>query len=231
MWQAIYDSPWHHPLACWLATAALLGWLIGAWRRVADFTRAWLIVFALLVTADAAVTGNWALVSNDSPLSRPLALGFTIAAEWLFFLLSEREAAGTRLGWLTSAGWAALVPVGHFLATQSWWQDTAGRFSHSADTALFWYELAFLGAALIYQNLWLRRRLRNRPQSRWLMRLAAFQVAMYAGFALADGLILAHVDWGYGLRVVPNLMYYVGFIWLVALTAVAVPAVAATESL
>lgn len=219
MWQAIYESPWHHPIACWLAAAALLGWLIGAWRRIDVFHRGWLLTYVAIVATDAAVTGNWALLSDESPLRRQLALGLTVAGQGLFFLICERAAAGPRLGWLTALGWTLLTPLAHEFATHGWWQDMASSLRHSPDAALLLYDAGFLAAVLVYRLVWLRRRLRGRPDAARLAMLATFQVVQAAAFLVADGLNQFSAQSGDGLRTLPSLMYYVGFMWLVALTA------------
>lgn len=72
------------------------------------------------------------------------------------------------------------------------------------------YELAFLVAALALRHWVVPARVPGTaPRLRtYLRRVLAYVAAYYALWALADTLILAGLDLGWGLRIVPNQLYY-----------------------
>ena len=47
---------------------------------------------------------------------------------------------------------------------------------------------------------------------RFVRDLTHFEMAQYVAWASADVVILSGVDVGYGMRLVPNLMYYAAFV-------------------
>lgn len=222
MWQQVYDSGWHHPAACWLATgaAALAVWR--TWRERAPSLRRWWWLFALGIAVDAAWTGAWSPVPSTHPIYQPMAILFVVLGDWRYFALGERELAGGGRGWWTGLGWTLVVPVLHGLAIRMW----PAVFADSHVLFLV-YELA---QALVVGVWWLRRGVRLSGETRrWLGLVTAFELCQYLGWAAADVVIVQGHDVGYGLRMLPNLMYYAGFVAFAWWTAprVRAPAVAA----
>lgn len=210
MWQHLYDSPINQPLAGWVLTAATLFWLVSkqpGWLRLV------LTAFAFQLCLDNLLTGAWNPLRADSPLNQPLAILFVILGDWRFFLLTEHFNPNTRHPWLTSLGFALIVPVlqGAVIAILPLAFPTL-RHTFVA------YELAFLALAVVWRSLVLPKRLRgaSEPTRRWLFDLAHFEIAQYALWPLADVLILAGTDTGrdagYALRLFPNVMYYGAFL-------------------
>ena len=80
------------------------------------------------------------------------------------------------------------------------------------------YELMFI--ALATGNYIVRiRPSADGPRKKWLSTVNMFFLAGYCGWALSDIIILSGVDFGHALRIVPNVMYYAGFIPVVFLAA------------
>ncbi len=209
MWQAIYNSPWHHPLASWLATAALALWL---WRSGSGLTRSvrlFLAWFCLEIALDAWWTGGWSPVPSDHPLSQPVSILWVILGDYRFFALGELQRVGSRRGWWTGLAWTLVVPVTHGLCI---------RLFPQAFTDLRWVFLAYELAQTAMVALWwlLRGRQLQGPSRGWLQAVTAFELTQYLGWAGADVLILGGVEQGHGLRILPNLMYYAGFLAYVA---------------
>jgi hypothetical protein len=205
MWKAIYDSPLHHPLACWLATSGLLLWAANR-ARLPGRARAWLWLFGLCILADATLTGAWSPLPAEHPASQPLAIAFVVAGDWRFFVWGTLLASDGPpwRAWLTGLGWALIVPLLHGAAIRAW---------PSAMSDLRVVYLAYeLGLAAVVGVWWWRQRRRACPQQRAIGSLASFELLQYLGWATADIVILAGSDLGHGLRLVPNLMYYAGFL-------------------
>jgi hypothetical protein len=72
------------------------------------------------------------------------------------------------------------------------------------------YELAFLAVALVLRNGIVPTRVpAAEPRLRTYLRTVLTYVAVYyALWAAADGLILAGIDAGWALRMIPNQLYY-----------------------
>jgi hypothetical protein len=210
MWQHLYDGPLNQPLAGWLLTALTLAWL---WRQPRGWLRMVLIAFALQLCLDNYLTGTWNPLPSTSPLNQPLAILFVILGDWRFFLLTEKFNPRTRAPWLLSLGFALIVPVAQGAATTLLPQ----AFPTLRHTFLA-YELAFLSLAVFWRARVLLVRLNDAPEPtrRWLLALAHFEIAQYALWPLADVLILSGTDAGreagYALRLVPNTLYYGGFL-------------------
>jgi hypothetical protein len=198
-------------------------WLTRRWWQLGPTLRIWLLLFSVAIALDAWWTGPWSPVAPDHPWSQPVAIAFVVLGDWRYFALGEREVTQSARGWLTGLGWTLVVPVLHGLAIRAWPEGFT-----SMHVVFLTYELA---QALVVSLWWhLRgRRLSSRHQHgavhRWLRWVTAFELLQYLSWACADGLILQGSDAGYGLRLLPNLLYYAGFL---AFTAWLAPRPAAT---
>lgn len=189
MWQSLYDSSWHHPVSFWILQALLLVALVARPPRARR-------VMALLV-------GGTALAALDAWLTQPaslvprawqanVGLGFVILGDWRYwFVRALRPGRPWRVAALRSLGLALIVPVA-MLGPQL--LGVSGR------TLYLLYE----GSAFL---LTLGIALATRRQ----LPLAAFWLVMYGLWIVADLLILAGLDLGYAVRLVPNALYYGGF--------------------
>jgi len=100
----------------------------------------------------------------------------------------------------SAAAWTLLVPAATGVLYSPAWLGLA-----SWPTQGLWliYELCFAALAL-----WLRRRMPTPA----LRAIALYAFAYYALWASADVLILRGVDAGWGLRALPNQLYYAWFV-------------------
>ena len=219
MFQAIYDSPWHNPAAFLILGAAFLA----LWMRRRPFLVAYVALFALVTFADCVATGG----SPPAALARSswgsaISIAFIILGDFRYFLLVERFArrplarpldATAPITWLSAAGLALIVPVGSALVNRA----LSGREADVRWTYLV-YEVMFAALALALRFLVLPRRLAPAPPEvrAWLLAVTSFEIAQYALWALADVIILAGADLGFGLRLIPNFMYYAFFLPFVA---------------
>ena len=82
------------------------------------------------------------------------------------------------------------------------------------------YELTFICMAFTYGAIVLLPRLASVDDkiARWLKWVLGFQLCGYVGWALCDLIILSGYDVGHALRILPNAMYYAGFIPIVYFT-------------
>ncbi len=207
MFESLYGSPWHHPYFFWAFGGPLLG--LFAWRALtseaprARALAALLAAFQLGILADA-----WLNAPKLSPLSggtaEAVAIAFVILGDARFFLLLERFGRGqTRLrASVYALGWSLLVPVGSLLAKS---------FSSNGRVHYLTYELAF-AALVIGLRTQLIPRLPPGPGRTFALRLCGYELTQYLLWATADVCILAGREEGYLLRLVPNALYYVGFV-------------------
>ena len=108
-----------------------------------------------------------------------------------------------------AALWSFVVPIASF-AFRSLLPDSPSR----KQTMFLFYEALFTVLMLAARFVW------PSPRTRWGKRVVLYVVAYYALWALSDALILGlHLDVGYLLRVVPNVLYYGGLLAAVSLTA------------
>lgn len=211
--KALYDSGWHHPFAAYLGLAVLAVLLARAPRGT--FLFRWAALFGLVLAADATITGAWSPLPSSSPLFTPLSIAFVILGDARFFFLQERFARpdASRLQVTIVAALTSLVvPVTSTLLREVFPLLSEGRW------LFLGYELLALAFVL---GTWL---VRYRPaleaeSRRWLGRVTALFVTLYALWATADVLILWGVELGHLLRIVPNVLYYAVF--LVATVALA----------
>lgn len=221
MFQAIYESPWHNPAAFWAAGIAFLA----LWMRRKPFLVAYFALFGLETLADALASGGWAPSALlTSPLRTAFTVAFVILGDFRYFLLVERFAHRPHArpsdptspgAWASAAGLALVVPVLAEVARRALPAGLDGRWTYLA------YELLFLAFALVLRFAVLPRRLAGAPATArtWLLRITAFEIGQYALWATADIVLLRGVEAGHLLRLVPNAMYYAGFLPFVAYRA------------
>jgi len=193
MWQSLYDSSWHHPVTFWILQALLLVALAVRPPRAPR-------VLALLV-------GGTALAALDAWLTQPasvvpktwqanVGLIFVILGDWRYWFV---RALGPERRWrpaaLRSLGLALIVPVAMIVPQLL---GVTGR------PLYLLYECSAFALALGVAMVTRRQ-----------LSLAAFWLVMYGLWIVADLLILAGLDLGFAVRLVPNALYYGGFWTLV----------------
>lgn len=189
----------------------------GAEPRAAGFVRAWAAVFAV-----ATIVDPLAIARAGAPM-----LPFVLLGDFRVFLLllavraPERPLAGTIA---RAAAWTLIVP----LVAWALYRLLLVAAGPVPDQVLWLiYECAFAVLALAW-----RARLgpaRRAPAVRFLRAVLAYVAAYYALWVLADVLILSGQDVGWGLRALPNQLYYA--FWVPAVWALFFsPRYAATSS-
>lgn len=220
MLEAFYKSDLQGLYALWVVPGLFLAWLLlragaedgGAEPRAARFVRAWAVVFGIETLLDPLATGpmlGWFGVA-DAPYALAFILPFVLVGDLrvfllIFFLLSPERGATHATG--RAALWTLIVPLFAWTTNRAL-AAVAGPFP---DQSLWLvYELGFTALAL-----YLREQLipteagEGRPAVIGCARsLAAYVAVYYALWAAADVLILAGLDAGWGLRVIPNQLYY-----------------------
>ncbi|HEU4407015.1 MAG TPA: hypothetical protein VFS43_17230 [Polyangiaceae bacterium] len=208
--KAVYESPWHNPILFLAVGAAFL--IIVA--RQLPFFRAYAVLFTIEIMADALLTGGWSPLAAGSKAASAFAVFFVVLGDWRYFLLLERQAvrphARVPLGLLSLLA-SLVVPVSSMAIVQAGPES----WRASSRTLFLVYELLFAAlAALLRLRLkaWAFPKL-DPTQRPWVVALTTFELAQYAGWALADIVLLFGVeDLGYALRLVPNIMYYALFL-------------------
>lgn len=211
-WKALYES---QAVGVWaLAVPPVLFLVHLATRGFAPgpgvepyatrFVRGWAIVFAALAALDPVATGvlGWPLVPF-------VLLGDYRVFALLVVVMEPGRSRATAL--LEAAGWTLVVPV-IALATTRAIAVVAGP---PPDVALWIaYETAFalLALVLIARLVPARVGIERAAVRRYLRATLAVVVAYYVLWAIADVIVLRGHEWGWGLRIVPNLLYYGAFV-------------------
>ena len=211
--QALYDSPLHNPALFWLVGTIVLALA----ARKMSFVLGWVVLAAFEIMADATITGGLSPVPAGSAWGQPLGILFVLLGDFRYFVLVERFARGSvsrALG--TAAAFTAIVP----LISQVLMRIAPSLFASSRWVFLI-YEALFLVLAIVLRTFVVPRRLATAtPAIRtWLLRITTFEIVQYALWALADVIILAGVEPGFLLRIVPNVLYYAAFVPFVWATA------------
>ena len=214
-WHAFYQSELQSLYALVALPAAFLVYALAFPVRSADpqarFVTAWSLAFALETILDPIATGpltRWLELSGA--WQQAVMLSFVLLGDWrvllLVFALAHRpERRGRAVA--QSAALCFVVPSFAYLTDfqlRLLWPELPGQ--------VLWlvYEQGFVALALA-----LRRRVGTsfasgaRDTERRLLRaFLAYVAGYYALWACADALILAGVDAGWGLRILPNQLYY-----------------------
>lgn len=210
MFEAVYGSTWHHPVAFWvvgLAVLALLAHRLKRARRRA--TLGLLLALQLVILTDAWITSSWSPFDDGSAVKTAFAVAFVILGDFRYLLLLQRfgiaKDAGDRpgLGVVLALGASLVVPIASKLVAAPW--------SDQPRVLFLTYEVMFAGLAAAVLWILLPRR-RDARAPGWARRLTQFEIAQYVLWASADVMILSGHDAGFLLRLVPNFMYYAVFV-------------------
>jgi hypothetical protein len=175
----------------------------------AGFVDAWAVVFAVAALLDPLLTG---------PASRALGghwptfflIFFVLLGDFRVLLLVCYLAGGRRALRPAVREAALLAPVVGAFAFSVY--RIARAAAGSVDGQLLWlvYEVGFLGMVFFLRREVITARAPLPPTAReaWLYRVTAFVAVYYALCAACDVLILAGVDVAWGLRALPNQLYY-----------------------
>jgi hypothetical protein len=236
-YETIYNHVLHHPGACWASVLAVSLWLWST-RKQHDWDRFFwkFVVLALVVTfLDAAYTGAWSAYQNLAhqattetaakesvlffDLFAALSFLFVMLGDQRYFLLMMRfskpfpnRSWGTAKVWVGSLALALIIPLALFGLKAF----VPTYFGASADPrwTFLTYEALFFTLAGFFYFVWIPRYTTevSGEVRTWLRRMTLFEMVHYGLWAFADCLILADISWGYGVRIVPNVIYYAFFV-------------------
>jgi hypothetical protein len=219
MFREILDNPW---LVTFVpAVVTVLG--IGLWLRRGPFLTAYLSIFTIEIVADALHAGSWSPMQLlGSEWAGPIALVFVLLGDFRYFLLVERYAfrpdAKPRDATVPKAVLTAIL----FLLVAGFTELAAREllppvFDSGEPSYLAW-EVPFILLAVLLRAVILPRRLALAPRAvrTWLLQITNLEILTYGLWIVADVLTLTGHTWGFLLRTVPNLLYYVVFLLFVA---------------
>jgi len=218
--EAFYDSPAQHPVALWLA-AGVAAALVWTRRGLRPSLRHYALGLVVLSGLDAWLTANQVIGLGLLPpaLSSAVPLFFVLAGDFRYLLLAtsgtpDGAVAPTGRSLLSAAGLTLVAPIASHALAMAWLEGRADPRS-----LYLIYELLFF--ALVAS---LPRWLPNLRRAPWLRRVGHFVLLYYGLWAAADAILLTTgADLAFGLRVVPNLLYYGGLIGAIAWLAPADP--------
>jgi hypothetical protein len=201
-WGAFYHSDLQSLWLLLIVPSLFLLYLASRGRPAGDtrsrFLHAYALGFTLETLLDLVATG---------PFVRVLGLDGALLTAWIFVFVWLGD---FRVLWLVfgdarrAATWTCLVPATAGLLYAPVW---LGLLEAPGQVLWLIYETLFAALAL-----WLR----GRAASPAIRSILLYAFAYYALWAAADVLILAGVDAGWGIRAIPNQLYYafyVPFAW------------------
>jgi hypothetical protein len=222
--ETFYASFTQQPVLLWSAAALGLVVSLVSLRQATPSLRLFCLLFGLLPFFDAWLTAeDVAGIGALAPTAGvAVATFFVIVGDLRYFLVltSATEAGAiaiTGASFARAAFLSLVVPVAaaifrSFLPDLPW----KGRA-----TFLF-YEAAFVCLVLALRAG--ARRSRRRAPPAWTRPVTDYVLVYYALWVAADVAILGlHLDAGYLLRVVPNVLYYGGLLAVVSLAATTLP--------
>ncbi|MFZ1865090.1 MAG: hypothetical protein WAU39_12765 [Polyangiales bacterium] len=214
--EQLYASPIQHPWLLW--ASALLGLLVALSKRgLSRQVRAFCVALTVLSLLDAWLTADSVL--GVGPLEGVAAslvpLLFVLLGDFrYFFLIEAARADGTlavgRTTVAIAAAWTSVVPIGSQLVVHA-------IGSEEPRVLFLVYETLFVMLSLGLYAAYLPRHARA---VRWTRRVTLFVLIYYGSWAFADAVILhSSADAGFLVRMLPNVLYYGGFVPAVAWTA------------
>jgi hypothetical protein len=211
-WKALYDTQAVGVYALlvlptlFLARLATRGFASapGIEPYAARFVRAWTIVFALASIADPIATGllGW-------PLMPWVLLGDYRVFALVLVVMEPGRARASAL--VEAVAWTLPVPLVAY-ATLRAMSLVAGE--PPAATLWIVYETSFALLTLFLMARVVPRRvgIERAPVRRYVRAVLGFVCAYYVLWVTSDVLVMTGHEWGWGLRVVPNLLYYGAFV-------------------
>ncbi len=219
-WHAFYYAAWQWPCALLVVPflylmhrAATLAPRGGVVPQQAPFMSGALLIFAFLTMLDPIATGPIAKALGSDTASTALGLTFVLVGDFRVYLLVFHlltPADGLRANLLRASGFTAIVPVLAYLVNLA-----AGAVLGEVPGQVLWlaHELAFVTMALWLARVHVPARLgTDGERSRFLRTLLGYVAGYYGLWASADVMILAGLDEGWAVRLVPNQLYYAFFV-------------------
>jgi len=211
-WKVLYETQALGVWALLVLPALFLGALAvrgfargrGVEPYAARFVRWWAVVFAIEILLDPIATGPFAV-----PMLPFVLLGDFRVFALVLVVMQPGRARPAAL--LEAAAWTLVVPL-VALGTHRALIATMGPLPDQ--TLWLAHEIPFTLLA-IGMAAWLvpaRVGAERGAVRRYVRAVLGFVAGYYALWALADVLILSGRDGGWGLRVVPNLLYYGVFV-------------------
>lgn len=210
--KSIYDSPYHHPLLAYVGGLLLLF----AIARRLPFLYAYLVVFLVTILADATATGGWSPVPLGTGAYTAFSVLFIVLGDLRYFVIVERWAkpeASLDSVLLVSTATSLIVPVTTGVMTKLIPAMQDDRVLYVV------YESAMVFLTLGYARLRARGSILDDETQRAIRWTSRFFATLYAGWALCDVAILADVEIAHVARIVPNVLYYAGFLAVVFVSA------------
>jgi len=214
--QQLYASPVQHPWLLWVS--ALFGLFVALSKPdLSRRARAFCVALTILSLLDAWLTASTVLgvgpLEGAAASSIPLLFVLLGDFRYFFFIEAARADGNLRVATKTlvvAGAWTIVVPIGSQLVVHA-------IGSEEPRVLFLVYETLFVMLSLALYAAYLPR---HAQAVRWTRRVTLFVLIYYGFWAFSDAIILCSgADAGFLVRVVPNVLYYGGFVPAVAWTA------------
>jgi len=213
VFERFYHSPIQHPGLLW--AAAIVALLVVVRRRnIEPGLRRYLFALVALSLSDAWLSSQhiYGIGSLSGAAARAIPLFFVLAGDFRYLLLAV---GAQEQGGMNPSASRIAAALGLTLIVPLTTQLGLALLPEALDTSrvmFLLYEVLFVALTLC-----LMRFHPNLRSHSWLRSVSRFVVLYYSMWALADAIILSTgSDLGFGLRVLPNLLYYGGLIVVIA---------------
>jgi hypothetical protein len=218
-WQEFYNAGWQFPFAVMVLPFAFVLYRAiareprsgGIDPALAPFVSLWTTLFVLETLLDPLATGPLAKWLSSDFAAQLLGLTFVLLGDfrvyWLVLRFRTPEQTSSRAA-LEAAALCAIAPALAGLARLSAGPEQAMWLTH---------EVVSLGLVFALARFALPSELTHARSAAFVRSVLGYVAAYYGLWAAADVLILAGIDAGWPVRLVPNQLYYglfVPFVWL-----------------
>jgi len=227
--ESFYNSFYQQPLTLWIATliGASVLYTIPSGLKKSPELRFFSLIWIFISLLDAGLTAT--PVPGVGRLSWPwdqlVPLTFVLLGDYRYFLwssgLNQSSWILSRQKYIGALKWTLIVPIASKIAVALLPQELANISPNSSRFLFFFYEVFFLCLIPIHARTLMSHGRLSPTSMTWFRRVKNFAVLYYSLWAFADLWILALEylnpaevqlrDFGFLMRVVPNVLYY-GFL-------------------
>jgi hypothetical protein len=196
---ALYDNPLVVTVLPCVVALVVVVWAL----RKPSFVRAFGLVFAVAIAADAFLNGPWTPIKSGTSFAAAAGIFFVIVGDLRYFVVLE-HAGPNALKLPRAVAWAFAVPV--TVQIVRW---AMPRIASDDRSTFLVYEILFFALAAGI-------RVFRVPRAAWpklAKRATQFELLQYGTWIVADvGLSVTRIDAFNGVRLAANLLYYVAFV-------------------
>ena len=203
LFKEFYNSFYQHPILLWLPSIIFLVYLLK--NRQSTWLYKYALTFTIISLFDAWLTAN--VVFGFGTLPKDLAIFvsiiFVLLGDFRVFLilvvLTKNDYSAK--SFVVALAWSVMVPIASRLI---YYYGIGGEIRN----LFVVYESLFVVLMIIWLSLLIPKSKDQQTALGSIKQIPFFVIGYYSLWVISDAFILAGFDFGFGLRVIPNFMYY-----------------------